>query len=123
MILYAASDLIWATRIRTTADEMGIPARPTRTPEMLRDRIEDAAPVGLVVDMAKESDALEMVRQGVEAGLRVAAFGPHVDVEGLAMAEQAGAMVMPRGAFAARIGHVLTWLSRGDEAGEGGETP
>ena len=34
-VLFLAADLIWATRIKATAEDLGVAARPVRTMEML----------------------------------------------------------------------------------------
>ena len=39
MLLYAAAALVWATRIKSLADDMGVPCRPARNEKLLRDRL------------------------------------------------------------------------------------
>ncbi|MFO0833413.1 MAG: hypothetical protein U0638_00470 [Phycisphaerales bacterium] len=43
MILYLAADLLWASKIKGTADALSIPCRPVRTLEMLEARLAEAA--------------------------------------------------------------------------------
>ncbi len=43
MILYLAADLLWASKIKGTADALSIPCRPVRTLEMLEARLGEAA--------------------------------------------------------------------------------
>ena len=42
MILYLASDLLWATRIKRAAEDLRITARPVRSLEMLEARLAEA---------------------------------------------------------------------------------
>lgn len=117
MLLYAAADLLWATRIKSAAEDLSLAARPVRSVEMLEARLADTEPTGLIVDLESEA-ALDIIRRAVQAqqdGERLAkivAFGPHADEALLKAAADAGATtVMARGAFSARIADVLTALS------------
>lgn len=47
MILYLAADLLWASKIKGTADALSIPCRPVRTLEMLEARLAEAAGAGV----------------------------------------------------------------------------
>ncbi|MFN0134277.1 MAG: histidine kinase [Phycisphaerales bacterium] len=98
MVLYAAADLLWATRIKSTAEAMGVAARPARTVEMLRARLADS-PVRLLIVDLEAPGAIELIEASKDV-VRVVAFGPHVGVEALAQAREAGAgLVLTRGAF------------------------
>ncbi len=107
MILYAAADLIWASKIKGVADSLGIPARPVRTLEMLEARLADTAPVALLVDLDKGEDGLALIRRlrandstGAHQKVRILAWGPHVEKQLLQSAREAGANeVLTRGAF------------------------
>lgn len=61
MILYSASDLIWATKIKGTADSIGTPCRPVRNLEMLEARLADSDVRGLIVDLDAPDLALELI--------------------------------------------------------------
>ncbi len=129
MILYCAADLLWATRIKGTADSLGIPCRPARTPEMLAARLADSDVKGVIVDLEAGEGALAVIRAlravvaegAVERAIPVVAFGPHVGVEAMEAARQAGAdRVMARGAFDRGLVEILRALDgRGprDDAG------
>jgi hypothetical protein len=121
MILYACSDLLWATRVKAAAEALGIPARPVRSVEMLRARLADSAPGALVVDLETGSLGIDLIRWAVSAGgLRVVAFGPHVEVDALSAAREAGAhRVLSRGAFADRLPDLLRELGGAGGAGQG----
>ena len=61
MIVYACKDLIFATKIGSTAQALDVPARPARTPEMLRARLER-------IDDGKVNDAVSCVMVDLELG-------------------------------------------------------
>jgi hypothetical protein len=133
LILYCASDLLWATRIKRLADDLGLPCRPVRNPDMLRDRLAEGPVSGLIVDLeAPEADAIlaaaggaglppdaDAERAGQPASalsrprpqpLHIIAFGPHVDRARLQMAREQGAETLTRGAFEANLPQILQRL-------------
>jgi DNA-binding NarL/FixJ family response regulator len=113
MILYAAADLLWASKIKATADALGIPARPVRTSEMLDARLADTHPTALLIDLDKD-DALALLRHARAAAptLRILAFGPHVSKALLQSARDAGATdVLTRGALEHNLEDTLLSLS------------
>lgn len=120
MILYCCSDLMWATKVKSTADSLGIACRPARNAEMLAARLADSPVKALIVDLESGPVALELIQQmrsgdGAEAGknVRIIAFAPHVNVDGLQAAKQAGAdSVMARGSFAAALPDLLQELAQ-----------
>lgn len=129
MILYFAGNLIWATRIKGTADALGLPCRPVRTVDMLRDRLADSPVRALVLDLDAPETALELIRflrsdaaagEGVERrSVRVVAFGPHIAKDALQAARDAGAdEVMPRGAFDHNLVDILLGLAGRGDGGE-----
>lgn len=117
MILYLSADLLWGTRIRSTADSMGIPARPARNMDMLLGRLADSPVRGFVVDLEGEG-ALDLITHlrrpdatPAERAVRIVAWGPHVEVEKLRAAKAAGAdAVMVRGAFHRTLPAILREL-------------
>jgi hypothetical protein len=121
MILYAAADLLWASKIKGTADALGIPCRPVRTPEMLEARLADSQVQALIVDLDKGEDAIGLIQRlrddrATEAhrAIRVLAFGPHVARELLQSARDAGANdVLTRGAFDHAMEEILVKLHAG----------
>lgn len=111
MILYCASDLVWATRIRRLADDLGLPCRPVRDSEMLRARLAEAPADALIVDL--EAEAAEAVLRAATDPRpgRIVAFGPHVARDLLQAARDLGAdEVFTRGAFEAKLPEILTRL-------------
>ncbi|MCP9874833.1 hypothetical protein [Synechococcus sp. Cruz CV-v-12] len=117
MILYLASDLLWASKIKGTADALGLPCRPARNPEMLRARLADSPVRALLIDLDAGAPALELLTlaRAEAPNVRILAFGPHVMTEALAAAQHAGAhAVMARGAFSANLPEILMSLSSGN---------
>lgn len=121
MILYAASDLIWATKIKATAEAVGVNARPVRNLEMLTARLADCPyAAGLVVDLDKGEEGLELIRKvrseealGRSPNLRILAWGPHVAKELLQAGRDAGAdEVLTRGAFEHDLERIILRLSQ-----------
>lgn len=116
MILYCAADLLWASKIKGTADALGLPCRPVRNLDMLGARLGDSAVRTLIVDLESEH-GLDLIRHlrggsGAGAAVRILAFGPHVMVETLQQAKALGAdTVMARGGFSARLPQILQELA------------
>lgn len=116
-LLYHAADLLWMSKIRGAAEALGIPVRAVRSVEMLEARLADTPVKGLIVDLDAPEVALALIERaakgppGAAGPVRIAAFGPHVEVERFAQARAAGAHdVMARGALAARMESVLRGL-------------
>lgn len=120
MILYCCNDLLWASKVRSTADAMGIPARPARDRAMLLARLDDSPVRGVLLDLeaAGSGELLALLRGPAAdpraAPLRVIAFGPHVEAVRLAEAARAGVTaVFARGALVSRLPGVLQALASG----------
>ncbi len=125
MILYCASDLIWATKIKGTADALGIACRPVRNLDMLEARLVDTPVRALIVDLESGDIGLDLIRRiksdpdPAKTSIEIVAFGPHVAVDTLRAAKAAGAnAVMARGAFNARLAETLKALSGGTRVGD-----
>ena len=119
MICFCAADLLWATRIKSTADALGIPCRPVRNLEMLEARLVDSPVRSLIVDLDSGEPGMSLIRRLRADGadekaraIRILAFGPHVAVELFQEAKRVGAdAVMARGAFSARLPEILRQLA------------
>ena len=132
MLVYSASDLAWGVRVKSTAEALGLPARPVRTLQMLEDRLADSPVRALVVDLDHEDQDLSLglirrvARENTRPAaakadnphaptrprIRILAFSPHVHRELMQHARDAGAdEVLPRGAFAANLPEILLKLS------------
>lgn len=124
MLLYLAADLIWATKIKATAESLSLPCRPVRSLEMLESRLSDQTdtdPVtALLLDLEKPDEALAMIARlrgpsatDQDRRIRLLAFGPHVLKDLFQQARQAGAdEVLPRGALDHSLPGILTRLSK-----------
>lgn len=128
MIAYFATDLVWATRIRATAEGLGIASRPVRSVEMLDARLADSDVRALIVDLDDPQLAVTLIQRAREAGgapnssqprpsgnasgrIRIAAFGPHVEAEAFHAARDAGAdQLLTRGQFHAGLPDLLRAL-------------
>lgn len=118
MIVYLTSDLIWASKIKGTADALGVPCRPVRTLDMLEARLAEGGVKALIIELGAPSakEMMERVqRQAPEPGqrpIRIVVFGPHVDRDGLQSARDAGASeVLTRGAFDHNLEEILLSLA------------
>jgi len=114
MTLYFAADLLWASRIKATADALGLAARPVRNTDMLLARFADSAPVALVADLDNPQVALTLIAAAANHAPkpRIVAWGPHVEKDTLQRARDAGAdEVLTRGAFDHNLDEILLRLA------------
>lgn len=119
MILYSAADLLWATRIKATADSLGVPCRPVRDVAMLEARLADSDVRAILIDLEAPERGLALIARlrgpgsgERERGVRIVAFGPHVAKELFQRARDAGAdEVLARGAFDRNLPDVLLSLA------------
>ncbi len=127
MIVYCCADLIFATKIRSTAEALEAVSRPVRDAEMLRkrlDRVDDGKPndpvTAVMVDLDTGEAGLDLIGQTKthDATLPVVAFGSHVATELLHSARERGAdFVMPRSQFTANLPELVRRF--GAETGTG----
>lgn len=118
MILYLAADLLWASKVKGTADALGVPARPVRTMEMLEARLADCDVKALLLDLDKPDEALAMIARlrggsasDKEKSIRLIAWGPHIAKDLLQRARTAGAdEVLTRGAMDHNMQEILLSL-------------
>lgn len=75
MIAYQAADLIWATRIKSAAEDLDLACRPVRTSDMLLARLADSPVRALIVDLDQPEVAIELIRivRKLEAETRIRA--------------------------------------------------
>lgn len=117
MIIYCCADLIFATKVRSTCDALDAVSRPARNSEMLQKRLDQVddgkanEPVTLLlVDLDIGEPALELIRQARShnADLPIITWGPHVAVDLLKSAGDAGASeVMTRGSFTSKLPEIV----------------
>lgn len=123
MILYSAADLLWATRIKSTADAIGVPCRPVRDRAMLEARLADSDVRGVLLDLEAPDRAWELLSllrgpaalPGAERVARVVCWGPHVATDLFARSRDLGAdAVLTRGAFSNQLPDLLMSLHAGE---------
>lgn len=117
MIIYCCADLIFATKVRSTAEQLGVVTRPVRDISMLQkriDQVEDGKANGpvaaMLIDLDTGEQGIELIRylKTAEPAIPIVAFGAHVATELLQAAGDAGAdEVMPRGQFTASLPSLL----------------
>lgn len=123
MIIYRCADLLFATKVRSTADALGVPARPVRNPDMLQkrlDQVDDGKANGPVTgaligldDEAAGQEAAKLIRQvkAFDPSIPVIAFAGHVETEALRAGADAGAdRVMTNGQFTQSLPALLQEL-------------
>lgn len=110
--LLVSRDLIFITKIKNTAAELGYPMLVASTQSQAVSLIETYRPLVVLVDLtagdSAASRALKAYQElaGVDAWL--VAFGPHVDADALATAKGAGFhVVLTRSLFTARLPEFL----------------
>lgn len=118
MIIYCCADLIFATKVSSTCDALSVTSRPARNADMLQkrlDRVEDGKPNDavslLLIDLDLGEPALDLIRyaRAHSAELPIIAWGPHVAVDLLKAAGQAGAtQVMTRGSFTSNLPEIVS---------------
>ena len=121
MFVYCCADLLFGTKVRSTAEALSLPCRPARDVEALNKRLQQVddgklnEPVtGVVVDMDLGETALELIAasKAHDAAMPVVAFGSHVATALLNAAREAGAdFVMPRSMFTNTLPDVLMRVS------------
>jgi CheY-like chemotaxis protein len=105
-VVALAADLIFASRIRGAAGHVVL----AKDPADLLAKAAELRPDLVVLDMDRRGLAVnDVVRQLKEQGVEVLCYVSHVREDLIAEARAAGAdRVMARGAFAQRIGELLT---------------
>ncbi len=113
MVVYCITDLIFATRVKSTADALGVNARPARTADRLQQFLEEEPVEAVIIDLEMENDPVEMIRiaksEQFSRKCKVIAYAPHVQIDLMKQANEQGAdIVMPRGAFTADLPSILS---------------
>jgi hypothetical protein len=123
MIVYCCADLIFATKIRSTCEALGVVSRPARNAEMLQnrlDRVDDGkandAVAAVLIDLELGEAALPLIVQVKQSDNPppVVAWGPHVAVDLLKRAGESGAdHVMARGSFTSQLPQIIERFGAG----------
>jgi len=113
MVLAAVDDLLFSSKIRTTAKQAGVELTFARSPQEILDQARTLKPSLVIFDLnSGKTDPVATIaalRADAELGQsRVLAFASHVHTELIASARDAGAdQVLPRSAFAAHLAEIL----------------
>ncbi len=111
LTICAVDDLIFATRIRTTAADLGVDVLTIRCRTDVRESDADRARLVIVDLELSADDAVALIghlRQR-HPHLPIIAYGPHVDTAVAAAARNAGATrVLPRSRFSATLAELLS---------------
>ncbi|TAK58282.1 MAG: hypothetical protein EPO22_11045 [Dehalococcoidia bacterium] len=113
-IAITVSNLIFQSRVRGAALELGLDVSYADTPSTF-DEAMDRRPALVVVDLKELNlDPIDAIARAKAAGAAVLAFGPHTDAETLRAARSAGAdLAVPRSRFKAELGELLRSLVAG----------
>ena len=110
VVCCVVSDLIFATKIRSTAAALGVEVAVVRDRAAMLAHLDDAATV--ILDLNLDSDdAVDLIRlaRARPAALKIVAYCAHVDTDLATAAAEAGAdAVMPRSQFVAVLREILT---------------
>jgi DNA-binding NarL/FixJ family response regulator len=112
-ILAAVDDLLFSSKIRATAKQVGADVQFARTPEDILEQARRNRPSLVIFDLnSAKTDPVNTIaalKSDPEIGsARTIGFASHVHVDLINAARQAGAdEVLPRSAFAGRLADIL----------------
>ena len=109
-VIVLIDDLIFETKIRSTAASLGVGAAMVKSATDLSAALDAKAAALVIVDLNTGSDAIEAIRTsaGHACQPHVLAFVSHVDEDLATRAREAGAdEVMPRSRFSAELPRLL----------------
>jgi DNA-binding NarL/FixJ family response regulator len=111
MVLAAVDDLLFSSKIRATAKQVGVDVTFARTPDDILARVRELKPSLAIFDLnSGKMDPIRLIEllKAEEGSVRTIAFASHVHVDLIQAAKRAGAdEVLPRSAFAARLADIL----------------
>ena len=113
-VIAVVDDLFFASKIRGTAEELGVSARFARSVELMLEAAHRDRPSLIICDLhSQKVDPMELARHlKADEELRsipLVGFFSHVQSELQRQAEAAGFdQVMPRSAFAKNLGEILS---------------
>jgi len=113
MILVAVDDLLFSSKIRTTAKQAGVALTFARTPLEILEQARALRPALFIIDLnSAKADPIATVtamkRDAELASIRTLGFVSHVHTELIAAARAAGVDdVMARSAFAGQLADIL----------------
>ena len=111
MVLAAVDDLLFSSKIRATAKQIGVDVTFARTPDEILARARELKPSLAIFDLnSGKTDPVRVIGllKAEASAVRTIAFASHVHVDLIEAARHAGAdEVLPRSAFAARLADIL----------------
>jgi DNA-binding NarL/FixJ family response regulator len=113
MVLAAVDDLLFRSKIRTTAKQAGVDLTLVHSAAEIPAAARANGPTLVIFDLNTDkgdpiSTIAEMKKDPALAGIRTLAFVSHVQTELIRAAKAAGADdVMPRSAFASQLADIL----------------
>ena len=115
-VVAVLTDLIFDSRLRSTAEAIGLGYRSVRTLERLHESLDSRPRAIVIVDMEVNGiSACDAIAQSIahSAKATVIAYYPHVQTELRQQAVDAGAdMILPRSRFSAEITDILAAHAR-----------
>ena len=119
--LLVCDDLIFTSRVTTTARAKGLTVAAVKSAEEAVRRAREAPPACVIVDLHTAADVPALIaglRAACPAMPRVVAYGSHVNKDLLQAARDAGCdVVLPRSKFAAGLEENLpAWLGRSQKS-------
>ncbi len=116
--LLLCDDLLFASRVTGTAQDLGWAVKAVRRREDLLPEVHREKSPCVILDLSfpdlRLEELVKELSQATTPPPRLAAFGPHVDVEALERARQAGCNpVLPRSALLRDLSRCLpAWLAQ-----------
>lgn len=113
MILVAVDDLMFSSKIRTTATQLGLPLAFVRSPQQVVDEARTSAPTLIVFDLnsvrCQPLEAIAALKADPElARIRTVGFVSHVQTDLIDAARATGLdEILPRSTFTAQLASIL----------------
>jgi CheY-like chemotaxis protein len=116
--LLLSDDLLFSSRITSTAQELGVTIKTARSPDALLAQVRQQAPRCIILDLANPGlsvpELIAQLRECCSPMPYVVAYGSHVDAAGLHAAREAGCnLVWPRSKFVEELPQALPeWFAK-----------
>jgi PleD family two-component response regulator len=113
MILAVLDDLMFSSKIKTTANQLGVPVRFARSAESALGEMRTAAPTLVIFDLNNPRTnplgiVAAMKQDPALASIPTVGYASHVQVDVINAARQAGVDdVLPRSAFTLQLADIL----------------
>ena len=119
MVLAIVDDLMFSSKIKTAASQLGVAVAFSRSSAAALAAMRETAPTLVILDLNNpRTDPLgtvaAMKRDPATASIRTVGYASHVQTDVIEAARQAGVdEVMARSAFTARLAEILTGAQQG----------